>query len=306
MQNTENGSTITRETSDNFLELSLGAGKWRYRVSATDLLGKHSATGEWISFTVQDSPLPKKGEEEFTQTLSWTMDENALSYRVELQNLDAATTTLFETDAVGAKLSLPSGKYRYRVAAYDALGRLGKNGAWTNFEVYKANKPEIKHIEEKLQPDADGKIALGVEIANIAKGSKVEIVRETEEGHFDDDDTHGATGDETGSADTVYFDKVGAGKWRLRVTNPSGLTTESDVLEVTAPPAVVVAEAVPKPADADDAHYRNFAFSAGGSLLFSPYDGTLFNLNNVTYFGQELIPALNELYTWGQKVLRGT
>lgn len=290
IQNTQSGKTERVTTGENFAEFSLAAGTYRYRVSVYNLLGKLSSTSEWKPFTVSESPLPKKGGDEFTQTLSWKGGGAAI-WRVELENTATGERGIFETEQTSAPLSLSAGKYRYRVTPIDVLGKRGQASDWVCFEVFKANKPEIKKIEETVVKSDGGKVALGVDIANITEGSTVELIREREEGSFDEDGggTRGKAGDETASAGTVYFDTVGAGTWRLRVTNPSGLSTESEPFSIQGGDTEVVY--APEPEESGRT-YRSITLSAGVGLWFNLYDGTLWERNNVTYFGQKIVPAL--------------
>ena len=263
----------------------------------------------------------------FNQRLAWKADGNVLEYRVEVQHLAGGKTDVVTTERNYLDVSLEPGKYRYRVTPFDMLGRASQVSDWVDFEIFKANKPEIKYIDEKsAQTEKDGKVALSVDIANITQGSTVELIHETEKGSFDEQDgrVKGQAGNETGRTDTVYFDQVPAGRWRLKVTNPSGLSTESAPFEVPEKPPVVVQGTGGRGADgtlagegadgefadadeADDADeegrapaeddeplrpYHSITLSAGLGLWFSPYDGRFLENNNVTYFGQELLPAL--------------
>ncbi|MBQ9206639.1 MAG: hypothetical protein IJ158_08000 [Treponema sp.] len=286
VQNLSSQKTIIQKTEQNCAEFSLESGEYRYRVSAIDVLEKKSAESDWVSFSVQ-SNLLAKSDDTLSQTLSWKKDENAWYYRVELQNLASNKLAIFETESNSASLSLVPGKYRYRVMAYDVLKNSGAKGEWLSFEVFQAKKPEIKNINEKLKNlGKTGKVALSVDIKNISEGSKVELVRETQEGSFskDGENAENSGGNEDKETGTVYFDTVPAGKWRLRITNPSGLTTESEPFEVKEKKKK--GEEIPR-------EYKHFTISLGGGILFNPYDGTLLERNNVNYFGQEIIPSLS-------------
>ncbi len=293
VQNTATGKTLTETTKQNFAEFSLAEGSWRYRVSVYNLLGQRASTSRWVSFTVRSSPLPKGDGDEVTQNLSWEATAGARSYRVELQNKDSKETGIFVTAKNQAALSLEPGVYRYRATAYNASGRQLARGDWNEITVFTTNKPQISAVEEVLKTD-DGKIALNVDISNIAEGSTVELVRETEEGTFGESrkSVKGKSGDETESANAVYFDKVASGKWRLKVTNPSGLTTESEPFEVQGndePPATESEEADPYK---DLRPYHAITIAAGVGVLFNPYDGNFSENNTATYFGQHVIPSL--------------
>ena len=75
------------------------------------------------------------GEEKFTQRLEWKSNANALEYKVELQNLSDGKSQTFSTEKSHLELSLSPAKYRYRVRAYDFLGKEASVSSWTEFEV---------------------------------------------------------------------------------------------------------------------------------------------------------------------------
>ncbi|MDE7139251.1 MAG: hypothetical protein K2O09_00580 [Treponemataceae bacterium] len=169
-------------------------------------------------------------EPKFSQRIEWRANANALEYKVEIQNVATNTVSSFTTEKTFAELSLAPGNYRYRVTVYDFLGRKATTSAWTAFSVIQAAKPEIRRIEKNVTvPDADERLEIAVDIANVSADSVVELVSENVPGELE---ISGGGTDEKERVSKVYFQDVPPGKWRLRVTNASGFSTESDVIEI--------------------------------------------------------------------------
>lgn len=179
--------------------------------------------------------FPLFAEDSFPQKIEWKSNANALEYKVELQNLSTGKTQSITTEKTSTELSLPPARYRYRVHAYDFLGKEAGVSSWTNFEVFKASKPKINKIERKLQvPKDGGSIGISVDIADVNKNSKFELVNESLNGIISASDkmNMGQSSSETDSISHLDFKNVPPGNWRLRVTNPSGLSSVSDIIVV--------------------------------------------------------------------------
>lgn len=180
--------------------------------------------------------LPTFAEEvTFPQKIEWKSNANALEYKVELQNTTSGRTQTITTDKTSTELSLVPGKYRYRVYAYDFLGREASVSAWTSFEVFKASTPRIRNVEKDVTiGKADNSVEISVSISDINANSKFELVNESLEGTIDASERAQM---KSGSSETESITKLGfkgvpPGQWRLRVTNASGLTSTSDVITV--------------------------------------------------------------------------
>ena len=185
-------------------------------------------------------------EPKFSQRIEWRANANALEYKVEIQDTATNAVSSFTTEKTFAELSLAPGNYRYRVTVYDFLGRKATTSAWTAFSVIQAAKPEIRRIEKNVTaPDADERLEIAVDIANVSADSVVELVSENVPGELEISGSGGT--DEKERVSKVYFQDVPPGKWRLRVTNASGFSTESDVIEI------VSAVKPPPAAEQDDA-----------------------------------------------------
>ena len=172
-----------------------------------------------------------------TQTLRWSADPNVLEYRIEIQDISGNIIQTVTTENNSLEISLPNGKYKYKITAYDLLGRESVNSGWNQLEVLKASQPAIS-MEQTLESlEEDGKtLELDVEIKDVTTGSKVELVNpetgETIAGNLLIDSAIDADASEVLHASKSIFENVPEGKWQLVVTNPSGLFSESEPFEV--------------------------------------------------------------------------
>lgn len=171
------------------------------------------------------------------QTLRWSADPNVLEYRIEIQDISGNIIQTVTTENNSLEISLPNGKYKYKITAYDLLGRESVNSGWNQLEVLKASQPAIS-MEQTLESlEEDGKtLELDVEIKDVTAGSKVELVNpetgETIAGNLLIDSAINADASEVFHASKSHFENVPEGKWQLVVTNPSGLSSESEPFEV--------------------------------------------------------------------------
>ena len=172
-----------------------------------------------------------------TQTLRWSADPNVLEYRIEIQDISGNIIQTVTTENNSLEISLPNGKYKYKITAYDLLGRESVNSGWNQLEVLKASQPAIS-MEQTLESlEEDGKtLELDVEIKDVTTGSKVKLVNpetgETIAGNLLIDSAIDADASEVLHASKSIFENVPEGKWQLVVTNPSGLFSESEPFEV--------------------------------------------------------------------------
>ena len=171
------------------------------------------------------------------QKIQWKADKNAYEYQVEIQPLDGGKSTYITTQNNYAELTLTPGNYKYKIHAFDFLGRKSTSTNWTNLEVLKASKPVI--ADEKPIPKAnrDGSFELSVNVTEISKDSTIELVNpetgKSIKGDLILDNKENQSLSETQSAAKAHFDSLPDGQnWKLRVTNPSGLTTESAPLDL--------------------------------------------------------------------------
>ena len=154
-----------------------------------------------------------------------------MEFRVEIKNMADGSNEFFTTSKNSITVNLSAGDYEYRVYAYDFLGRESSVSEWRKFKVLKAMVPSVsvpKNVETNVKKS---QIEVPVEISNIEQESKVELINEeTNEvvkGSFETIVEEGKT-----VAASVIFPNIDEGDWKLRVTNPSGLSTESDVINI--------------------------------------------------------------------------
>ncbi len=182
---------------------------------------------------------------DFSQRLEWKADKNVLEYKVEVQPSSGNLKT-FTTEKNYVELSLPAGKYRYRIHAYDFLGREARVSEWADFEILKASTPEIKLPQKSVDLGSDSKtLEMPVTISDVTGATSVELVNE-ETGKVIKGVLVGvgstAIGSEVARASMAQFKNVPEGSWKLRVTNPSGLASESPAFSVVDRPRIVRAE----------------------------------------------------------------
>lgn len=188
------------------------------------------------------APLSAQSSQKFKQILKWNSDPNVLEYKVEIQTSGGKSVSTVTTEESSISLSLKEGSYRYRITAYDFLGREAVTTNWVNFEVALAKLPEIKHQKKIESLAEDGKaLELNVNVEDVTSDTKAELVNvetgKTIAGKLVISSAAGApaaglTASETHAADKVRFTEVPEGKWKLVITNPSGLSSESESFEV--------------------------------------------------------------------------
>ena len=92
-------------------------------------------------------------ESRFIQRLTWIGDEYALRYEVVIEREEAgqyreALRQL--TTASFIEVSLPSGKYRYRVIPHNFFGQPSAASEWMNIEILPVLKPELENFSPAL------------------------------------------------------------------------------------------------------------------------------------------------------------
>ena len=180
--------------------------------------------------------------QDFSQTLKWGGDPNVLEYKVEIQDSTGKIIESITTEESSVKLSLTQGRYKYKITAYDLLGRESVSTNWISFEVAIAKQPEIAHKKEMEALNADGKtLELIVDIEDVTTETIAELVNVQTNARIAGKlviaaaagaPAAGLSASETFKAEKVRFTDVPEGKWKLVITNPSGLSSESDTFEV--------------------------------------------------------------------------
>ena len=195
------------------------------------------------------APILYGQEKEFSQTLSWEEDENAFSYRVELQSLEDKSLQSFETEDSSIKLKLKPGKYKYKIYALDFLGRDASESDWQDFTVIKAMKPVIEDLPANLLVADNEKVdfSVPVDVSSITKETTAVIVNTKTKEEIKGSLKFITRGEEIIASDAV-FPEVSEGNWVIKITNPSGLMSQTEEIEVTKTieEALVIAEENPE------------------------------------------------------------
>lgn len=180
-----------------------------------------------------------KTAQNFQQKLKWNSDPNVLEYKIEVQDSTGKIINSIITDKNSVEFSLQQGSYRYKITAYDLLGREAVSTKWTPFEILTANSPAIEHNQTLESLAEDGKsLELNVNISDVTADSIAQLVNiETGKkitGSLILATNSGAVlaGSEVQTANKARFVNVPEGKWKLVVTNPSGLSSETESFEV--------------------------------------------------------------------------
>jgi len=168
----------------------------------------------------------------FEQILKWQSDKNAIEYKVEIKNLSDGKVSAHKTSSNSISVNLLSGDYEYRVYAFDFLGRQSSVSEWRKFTVLKALAPSVsvpKVVETEI--DKKEKLSLPVEIKNIEEETRIELIN-TETNEVVTGTLQTKESADQVVATSAVFPKVEEGDWKLRVTNPSGLSTDSEVINI--------------------------------------------------------------------------
>lgn len=187
-------------------------------------------------FTVMASYCLFAQENRFKQKLEWEADPNALEYKVEIKGASSSSVLKeFTTQNCYVEFSMAPGEYLYRVLAYDFLGREASCTEWETFTITKALQPKVNLKDVNVTVDGNSKrpITIPVDVARITDESTLVFVN-TETGEKIEGKIN-TSKDEDGSvsSSSVVFPNVSIGEWKMVVTNPSGLSTESEPVSVS-------------------------------------------------------------------------
>ena len=194
-------------------------------------------------------------QKKFNQKIQWSEDPNAFEYKVELKDKDGKVE-VFETEENFLTISKPSGNYLYRIFVYDFLGRESNVSDWKVLKITKAVQPKIEKIQPKveipviIEETGKAKVAKSVEIPvavdSVTKESKVELVNTKTKERIEVK----ISKVESGKATSVVAENVPEGQYKVKVTNPGGLSSESEsVVKVEKQDEKVVRENLRKEAE---------------------------------------------------------
>lgn len=173
----------------------------------------------------------------FKQTLQWNDDPNVLEYEIEIQDSTGKVIQTVTTENNFIDVSLKEGSYKYRIKAYDLLGRESVSTNWIHFDIALAKRPEVAHKKELEALSEDGKtLEIDVSVEDVTSDTLAELVnintKDKIRGKLILSESTGVSVSETHKANKARFTDVAEGKWKLVITNPSGYSTESEAFEV--------------------------------------------------------------------------
>lgn len=122
--------------------------------------------------------------EKRTQKLQWKEDPNVLEYKIEIQNLAGEVLISEITNKNEIEFSFIPGEYKYKLIAYDMLGRESVTTDWISFEILSvAEEAERQRLAElkRLEEERLEKERLAREEAEKKRQEEERIAREEEE-----------------------------------------------------------------------------------------------------------------------------
>ena len=174
------------------------------------------------------------------QRLEWKADSNAIEYKIEVRTVGSAVNSAsqgkvqtFTTENSFIEFSLPSGQYEWRVIGIDFLGReqipSGSNGNWQKFEIRKLVQPEIKKVEKKIVVEnslssASEQNTTKIPILSSGVESDASVCLENVE--------NGKVVTGKIENEVAIFPKVDNGEWKVKITNKSGLESETEPITI--------------------------------------------------------------------------
>lgn len=187
-------------------------------------------------FTVMASYCLFAQENRFKQKLEWEAEPYALEYKVEIKGASSSSVSKeFTTQNCYVEFSMAPGEYSYRVFAYDFLGREASCTEWENFTITKALQPKVNLKDVNVTVDGNSKrpVTIPVDVARITDESTLVFVN-TETGEKIEGKINTSKAEDGSvSSSSVVFPNVSIGEWKMVVTNPSGLSTESEPVSVS-------------------------------------------------------------------------
>lgn len=177
------------------------------------------------------------GQSKFKQKLSWEADENALEYEITVVSVDDENNVqTYKTEKNEIKFSIPAGRYKYQITAYDFLGRKAQVSEWKFFDITKALEPKIRVNEKNpaVKAISEEEIMVPAVISNITEESTAVLINsETQEElpcRLEFSLKNNADGKAVASSFIVKG--TSGGFWNLKVTNPSGLNSTSGAINL--------------------------------------------------------------------------
>lgn len=187
-------------------------------------------------FTVMASYCLFAQENRFKQKLEWEAEPYALEYKVEIKGASSSSVSKeFITQNCYVEFSMAPGEYLYRVLAYDFLGRESSCTEWETFTITKALQPKVNLKDVNVTVDGNSKrpVTIPVDVASITDESTLVFVNAETGEKIEGIINTSKAEDGSVSSSSVVFPNVSIGEWKMVVTNPSGLSTESEPVSVS-------------------------------------------------------------------------
>ena len=101
-------------------------------------------------------------KKKYVQKVEWDACEGAESYKVEIFSKDTKESMFIETEDTFVEFSIPVGSYKFRVIAYDILGREASVSNWKNLEIIKVKqkKQEEDYVDFFISMGCGGEFFL--------------------------------------------------------------------------------------------------------------------------------------------------
>jgi len=174
---------------------------------------------------------PNSDEPRFIQRLAWSGGEYALRYEVVIEKEEGGSwqRQLREfTTALFIDVSLPPGKYRFRIIPHDILDRPGGESQWMPVEVRLALKPELYGTSQELIYDDNNMIlTLDINGNNLAPDAEI-FLQDSYGTHIVPDKIEFRN---SGNVQ-LFFDsrRLSPGEYRIVIRNPGGLESGMGVI----------------------------------------------------------------------------
>ena len=168
-------------------------------------------------------------ESRVVQRLAWIGDDHVRRYEVVVEKDQEGEYREhwreFTSDSF-IVISLPPGKYRYRIIPYDYLDRPGERSEWMNVEVRSFPAPEVDDVSPALLHLKEGAVhILTVSGRNLSSDAEIYIRRLGEMPIFPVETNISADGNSA----RLLFDNglLFPGDYEIVVKNPGGLETRA-------------------------------------------------------------------------------
>jgi hypothetical protein len=177
-------------------------------------------------------------EGRFIQILRWQGQENVLYYEVEIERQEGGVweeAGREKREEPFVEVSLAPGEYRYRVHAYDFLGRLQVTAEQVYFEVLQAKQPEIfRFSPEAFYLDEDTAWVLYLSGRNLTGGVEIYLQNRKSPGNRLIPETVTVEPSENGARLVFSIGQLApGGEYTVHAVNPGGLETSAGTFRIT-------------------------------------------------------------------------